>query len=620
MVLFVAYLAFASFPPGPQPSSPGLDPSWVAGLNMAHAQRLVPGRDWVFTYGPLGYLTVPEPESGALTLGLLYRAGIWAVCSGLVLLLAVRSPSIPTGFWVTAVFGAVALIDPYMWIDRLELTLAAAALLPIWNRSPWRYFELSFLALVAAFALLVKFNIGAEALALLLAVYGITLWEDRKIWPAIHRQAWIPPAVLIVACAGLYAVATGEIGSFRSYLYYGWQIATAYSESMTLIGPARQLHLAELAIALPVVVWLVGPTRRYLPGVLPAGVIVFFFFRHAFTRQHESRVISLLAQLAIALLFAVTYSRTRRERTVLGLLQVAVLLMSLQMSFAYDPHVWQNFARRLDLRSSLELLSTYFYPERTKAVLANAGDANLAFLRLDPSFHQEIGARTVEAAPWDIVSIRANGWNWRPRPVFQTYQACGPLLDLLNAEHLESPRAADFILLNWGEIDGRHQFLSDPRSWRAMLEWYDLALASGDHLLMRRRSTPRPGSPRDLGYTAARWNQETVIPQDRQILLMSVAIRRSFGGVFSGLFFGNAPVYATITYGSGQKERWRAVAPNLETGFPISPFPRNLADLASIWQSKDLPDRAASIRFESDSVSQYGDTLRVHWLQLPPAR
>jgi hypothetical protein len=55
VVALVVYFALAAFPPGPLPASTGLDPSWVAGLNMAHAQGLVAGKDWVFTLGPLGF-------------------------------------------------------------------------------------------------------------------------------------------------------------------------------------------------------------------------------------------------------------------------------------------------------------------------------------------------------------------------------------------------------------------------------------------------------------------------------------------------------------------------------------------------------------------------------------
>ena len=43
---------------------PGVDASWNAGLAMAVEQGLHFGRDVVFTYGPLGFLSTPLPFVG----------------------------------------------------------------------------------------------------------------------------------------------------------------------------------------------------------------------------------------------------------------------------------------------------------------------------------------------------------------------------------------------------------------------------------------------------------------------------------------------------------------------------------------------------------------------------
>src|SRR5579871_4375598 len=59
------YSAFLNFPVSIGLSGTGLDASWRLGLNLAHSQGLVAGRDIIFTYGPLGYLVYPESASGA---------------------------------------------------------------------------------------------------------------------------------------------------------------------------------------------------------------------------------------------------------------------------------------------------------------------------------------------------------------------------------------------------------------------------------------------------------------------------------------------------------------------------------------------------------------------------
>src|ERR1700722_950414 len=80
---------------------------------------------------------------------------------------------------------------------------------------------------------------------------------------------------------------------------------------------------------------------------------------------------------------------------------------------------------------------------------------------------QAIGAGTVNVLPWETDVIPANGWDWRPAPVFQSYAAFTPALDRLDAEHYASASAADFVLLNFPAIDRRHPFLETPVSWRA---------------------------------------------------------------------------------------------------------------------------------------------------------
>jgi hypothetical protein len=137
VLALVCHFALATFPPVPPPGS-SLDASWVTALNMAHTQGLVAGRDWVSTYGPLEYLTAPEPESGEFALGLVYRLSISLVWCVILFVLTLRASSTALGLWLLAVFGIVAVIDDYMYVDRLELTIAAMALPPSGDPTRWR--------------------------------------------------------------------------------------------------------------------------------------------------------------------------------------------------------------------------------------------------------------------------------------------------------------------------------------------------------------------------------------------------------------------------------------------------------------------------------------------------
>ncbi|HEV7400581.1 MAG TPA: hypothetical protein VGN84_09975 [Solirubrobacterales bacterium] len=86
--LVVALLTFPTFSLTP---SPGLDPSWGAGLQMAAHDGLVFGREVVFTYGPLGFLSVPTlwyQDLGAAAVA--YAALVHILACTLILWAALR--------------------------------------------------------------------------------------------------------------------------------------------------------------------------------------------------------------------------------------------------------------------------------------------------------------------------------------------------------------------------------------------------------------------------------------------------------------------------------------------------------------------------------------------------
>src|ERR1039458_4505650 len=62
LLTLAIWCVLAAFPALPPQTRLGLDPSWVLGINLAHAQGLEMGRDLVWPYGPLAYLSIPSEE------------------------------------------------------------------------------------------------------------------------------------------------------------------------------------------------------------------------------------------------------------------------------------------------------------------------------------------------------------------------------------------------------------------------------------------------------------------------------------------------------------------------------------------------------------------------------
>src|ERR1039458_7163293 len=79
LLTLAIWCVLAAFPALPPQTRLGLDPSWVLGINLAHAQGLEMGRDLVWPYGPLAYLSIPNPAGQHMWLAFLYRLLVYAV-------------------------------------------------------------------------------------------------------------------------------------------------------------------------------------------------------------------------------------------------------------------------------------------------------------------------------------------------------------------------------------------------------------------------------------------------------------------------------------------------------------------------------------------------------------
>lgn len=605
--LLLLWCVLVALPALPPPGGLGLDPSWVLGINQAHVQGLVMGRDLVWTYGPLGFLSDPNPIGQHMGPALLYRLLMYLLwCAGLVrLCFHLMSPE--RGAWIALLFGIAAALDPFLTGDHLEAASLVLALVILLDESRWKSIELLVLSLLAATAMLVRFNLGIELTAVFLV---LALQKDvfRRAIPAI---AALPAAML-----ALYVAETGHIETFWSYLRNGWELASDYSEAMSLPGPAGDVFaiLAALACLFGVGVWFGLRRPRFQAALASAAVFAFFLFKNSVTRQDGPHAAPFFTKLAlIALFFWIGTGKRRMAATCLLALQVTLLITGYIFLERVWPDTSERLLNRLVLRGTTTLSTGYFRWPETWRHLAAETSHNIWEGRLPEQFHQVVGNGAVDVEPWNVAAVIANGWRWQPRPVFQSYAAFTPELDNLNARQIQSSGAADFVLVNWETIDSRHPFFDDPSSWKARLNSYVSDYADQRTLLMHRRSMPVLRSSEPLGSATLRWRQDVVVPSSTDWVVLYADVRPTAWGALRKLFFRLDPIWLQVEFRSGRKERWRVMRPNLKNGVIMNQLPRDLGDIALLGRGCALPDPVASIRFEADRPQDYQSTISIHW-------
>ncbi|MGA2435960.1 MAG: hypothetical protein ABSG25_11805, partial [Bryobacteraceae bacterium] len=533
LFLLLLYVMLASFP-GVPPVRPGnLDDGWVLGLNMAHAQRLVAGTDYIWTYGPLGFLRYADPAGDALPLALFFRFAMFFIWAAALARIVLADVSKIRAAWVLIVFAGAKLVIGDTPTDHLELAVLALALAALID-TRWRWLELAAAAVLSGLAAMVKLNAGAETFLLLLAVSVIVL----------RKRVVVLTAISAASALFFYVLATGHLLSIASYVRYSWEIASGYSISMGLPGP-----LLEVAVALvSILVLLVGipaladDWRRIAVAMAPAAIWAFFAFKLAMVRQ-DAHATAFQADIALAALFPLMCAASARDRRMVGFFQAASLGLAVVVCLA----TWSWFPGAIESKLSLGwskgCISGYLSWSRTLREI-DAGDRAVRdSQRLGPEYRAMIGSASVDAMPSDIARVRANGWRWQPHGVLQSYSAYTPALDGFDAAHFASPHSADFLLVDWGSIDGRHPFLEEPRAWRTVLDWYDVRLPGSSPLLLGRRTQPRFADPRPIGSVQTRWDEAVKVPAHSGVLIAQVEIQKSLFGTVRNMLYRMQPVF-----------------------------------------------------------------------------
>jgi len=602
------WIALAAMPTPPIPSSPGLDGSWILGLSMAHAQGLVHGRDIIWTFGPMGYLSMPDPASSPRNQVLVYHLGLYLLWVAALFRLA-RSVNNQAAIWSAILLGIVGIGD-VLSPDRLELaffTIAALSLLDV----AYRRVELVILAFLAAVGLLVKVNLGVEFAVTFACLLAFAFWDWRPVWKPLAIFAFLPGFTF-----ALYWIFTGSPGTFFSYLRYAGEIAAGYSNSMSMAGslPQAIIAVASLLILFLGLPFLANNIRELRVAFVPAAASAFFAFKTAMVRQ-DAHAATLGVKLALVSVFFLVTVKSVRYRRALMALQVAWLVAS----YVWISQSWGQaggqMARRLLLLQAGPSMRAFLDWPNTWYVLQQASEVALSKAQLDSSFAAAIGRGTVDALPWDVGQVKANHWLWRPRPVFQSYAAYTPALDQVNAEHTESPQAADFLLLNWIDIDGRHPFFTDPLSWRALLRNYRSGITDGSTLLMQHVATPRFDRLDALSSSTTHWNVDIPVPQGQAPLLLSAAVRKSLYGAARSMVYRLTPVWIDIVRQSGRSQRYRAVPANLANGVIVDPLPESLADLNLLGQPgcTSQQDPVVILRLSTNRPSEFHDEIPLTW-------
>ena len=420
------------------PATPGLDESWELALHLAAMSHLRQGVDIVFTYGPLGFLSIPQPYVGSTTLfALVASFGVYVALAAAMFIGVRRVMPIWAAAIVTLLVARffTSLLPP----EALQALVFVLAVEVIGLRPPRRPLVIPvLLGVLAGIAVLAKLNVGVFVAAMGLVA---SLTVVTPAWQGVAAYA----GSAAVTALGLWLVTGQHLADLGAFIVGAYQMISAYSEAM---GTDRStdilwMYPAFLAIV-ALIAWLAWQvrsdwTRRQRLGIVALGLIVgFALWKAAFTRGNPGIA---FATFAIAL-FPLARPQLGARLWLVSLLCAGVALAGVEQPV---PRAYADVTG--SVASIVGQVADAAIPDRA----ARAAERTRAQLRagyaLPANMLAAVAGHRVQIDPDEAAMAYAYPeFEWAPLPVFQSYAVWTSVLGELNAARLRSPDAPDRII------------------------------------------------------------------------------------------------------------------------------------------------------------------------------
>lgn len=451
----------------------GLDASWAYALNDYIHRGIIWGRDVVFTYGPLGFLIVPENVGNNMLLSCIFWLGMLCIhCRMLYQMLFKNGGMIYHKMVLISSALLYALSD--METEYYLCYLGLLAILLAWHVER-KYIWTSGLMLILSFYM--KFSSflillsGLLVFLLLARICKVDHWRYYTFATGLSAAA---------ACAAYLVFYEHSFSSLMKYIYGSLQMAGGYNAAMSVSdGDVYVVWVVVIAGA-----WLFCciaslqiNTDNFILLAMMTGPL-FFLYKHAFVRADahvDLAFFGILWVLSVMILFFRWDAIGRMRKMQKNVFMISVIMILL-IPVSY---VQKGGAEILaSLRSRVIDL-----PD--KLIKMSVQDVS-GMEKLPEQIVSQIGDSAVSIYPWEIAYLASNELNYLPIPGMQVYSLYTPYLDSITSDFYAEDSRPQYIILTEGTIDGRWGYMECPKTWRSIREHYTIsAYHNGVFLLQK---------------------------------------------------------------------------------------------------------------------------------------
>lgn len=579
-----------------------LDPSWSGVLVYVHEKGMQFGSDIVFTYGPLGFLSISSflPQVAGARIVFEILVGVW-IATGLCLL-AWRI-ALPWRLMMLAYFVFVSL--PLHWGGDalvIDVGIFCWGMLCLLESGPRLPVYCAALALLIVVGALVKFTFLVSGLFTIVLVACDLLMRGKRV-----LTVGVTVGIVTAFLSGWLFLGQ-HLSGIGAFLSSSYAMAEGYNTAMSSafgdIGLVLGMVAATLTAAtIRCVLIPVAPQRKILLLVWVVGLL-YLNWKHICIRADYYHMVLLFSFMPMIAVGMEALPVVRRQAALwsspatLLCLFVSVAIINGQLDEKYFPfNCIKQACKKMTGSLGVVISPERYIRERTDTYRAEEKAEQL------PNICKAVGDATVDIFGYSQSYAILNKLRYNPRPVFQSYMAYSRRVMGFNEQYYLSEKGPQFVLFDLAAIDGRFPVVEDAYVLRDLVINYRPVLNDDHFLLLRRTKTTQPELILFKEGTVAAGESIDLKGLRQTNLWLEMDLRPSLLGRLRQLLYKPPIVRLAVQRGSDglPGHAFSVPAAMMSAGFLANPVVLNKDDVKHLYDaSKILHADAYSIEIPPD--------------------
>ena len=437
----------------------GLDPSWQIGLSLAIKNNFVFGKDFIFTYGPLGFMYAKTTFYISKYIILFFEMLLLSFN-----IIAIHKILKQSNYSKWAIFLAAVILIMAKSYNTVHLLMPLFLFFIFDNLIYHKKHSLYIALVISILALWVKVNYG---IIIIFITYFFLIYHIiKKTYSYLFLfLTFFAHSIILIVTSIILKV------DLWGYIYSSFHLIDGYNDSMLIPKSINSTSVIFALVIFEVFIICVLKKFKFYIHNLPelicivcCSLYMFLLFKNGFVRADEHVYeFFKLSVVAFILMYYISGITTKKLW-----LYASILVLHISILLVFIEH---QFGREYMRHKTIEFTGAYYLKE----VFTDTSPKNLVwkpYIYNITEFKSSIGQATVDIIPWDVSEINKANLNYNPRPIVQSYSAYTKYLDSVNSAKYLSATAPDYVIYSHMSIDQRYANWDESILRRTLLTNY----------------------------------------------------------------------------------------------------------------------------------------------------